>query len=121
MHAHTETHSHSNARTPVVLTQTHTHTKKAKNAKFIRITCLFSMCITVGLSHIVTLISIFCHFGARFFAVCCTLFGGVRSAHTNYQHKQCCFLYAQQEPYSSGRTQKMSFFISTTKTNRRRR
>lgn len=100
---------------------THTHTKRVKNAKFIRIASLFLMCCVLPSA---------CHTSSLWFPFfsaisgldfCCLLvvvhLGGVRSAHTNYQHKQCCFLYAQQESYSSGRTQKRSFFISTTKTN----
>lgn len=71
MHAHTYTH----ARLFIII-----HAKKAKNAKFIRITCFFYMRITVGLSHIVTLISIFLPFRLNFSCCCCCCRTFVRCA-----------------------------------------
>lgn len=110
-------HNHSD-----ILTGTHaryiTHTKKAKNAKFIRITCLFflMLCITVGLSHIVTLISIFfCHFG-QIFAVCCCNICAVCEARTNYQHKQCFFCMHNKNNIHWTNTKKVIFHKHTKQT-----
>lgn len=108
-------HTHSD-----ILTGTHacyiTHTKKAKTRNsYESHVCFFLMlCITVGLSHIVTLISIFSAISARFLLFVVVVVTFVRCAkRAQTININNVFFVCTTRIIFIGRTQKRSFFIST--------